>query len=1042
MILTSAIWIMAVLCYPLLAQNTITVSGVVTDEANVPLPGAAIVVKGTANGVSTDFDGNYRIEAKQGDVLEFTFVGYQTQTKKVTGGGKTLVINVLLKEDAQQLGEVVVTALGIKREKKSLGYALQEVKGDALVEAKESNLANAFSGKVAGLQIVKGSNGPAASSKIVLRGNNSLTGDNQPLIVVDGVPMDNFTGASNNDYWNPSTDMGNGLGDLNPNDIESMSVLKGPAAAALYGSRAGNGVILITTKSGKAREGLGITYSSSIGLENVFMKPDVQDIFGQGSNGVYDPLSTSSWGPKIEGQTVTDWEGKRIPLTTYDNVNGFLNTGVDIQHSISFQQQVSNGTSIYSSLTHVDNQSSIPGATLERLNLISRAVSRFGKDEKWTTDFKIQYINSKVKNRPIGGQRNINVFNTLVDLPSTVDITEFSAATDAFGNHIWYNTTGLNPYWLAKYNTNQDSRDRFMMNGSVKYQFTDWFNAEVKAGTDLYTTNVENKTYGRSPRTATGFYSLGKDTFNETNLSFLLSAQKNDLFGKIGMAATFGGNLMKRHSSGLSINAGELEVPDLFTVTNGKGNPDVSQRYSMHKINSFYGTYQISYDQYAFLDLTGRNDWSSTLSKANRSFFYPSVSASLVFSEMLEKELDFKPEWFNYGKLRASYAVVGNDMGPYQLYNFYTIGNDPNGNTTASTNNVLYNSNVRNELIKSWEIGLDAKFFNNRLGIDLSFYKSNATNQLLNIPLNSMSGYSAMKVNAGDIENKGFELMLTGQPIRSENFTWDITVNASKNINTINSLVDGAEPVTQYALGTFDNIQIMAITGERYGVIYGTKYARVEDTASPHYGRIIVNANGLPTTDGQKHILGNQQPDFLLGFTNTFTYKNLSLSILVDGRFGGKIFSGTNYGLKASGRSAATVVNGERADIVYNGVVSDGAGGYVENTKAISPQDFWSSQSGGTYGNLGVTEDNLFDATNIRIRNLQLNYRLPNDWVKGFGAQSAKVGMSINNVVMLKSYLNGVDPESVYATGTNAVGFENFSSPTMRSYYFNVTVSF
>ncbi|CEN42898.1 TonB-linked outer membrane protein, SusC/RagA family [Capnocytophaga canis] len=1026
-------------CLTLSAQM-VSVKGTVTDEGKVPLPGVSVLIKNTTRGVATDFDGKYEIKANRGDVLVFSYLGFVTQEKTV-GAGSSQTINVLLVEEAEQLGEVVVTALGIKREKKSLGYALQEVKGDALVEAKETNLANAFSGKVAGLQIVRGSNGPAASSKIVLRGNNSLTGDNQPLIVVDGVPMDNFTGASNNDFWNPTNDMGNGLGDLNPNDIESMSVLKGPAAAALYGSRAGNGVILITTKSGKAREGLGITYSSSIGFENVFMKPDVQNVFGQGADGNYDPLSASSWGPKIEGQMVEDWKGARIPLRVHDNVEGFLNTGVDVQHSVSFQQQVTNGTSIYSSLTHVDNQSSIPGATLERLNLISRAISRFGKDEKWTTDFKVQYINSKVKNRPIGGQRDINVFNSMLNLPVTVDVTEFSRAIDDYGNHIWYNTSGLNPFWLAKYNTNEDSRDRFMMNGSVKYQFTDWLNAEVKGGTDLYTTNVENKTYGKSSLTTTGRYSLGKDTFNETNLSFLFSAQKNDLFGKVGMAATFGGNLMKRHSSGLSIDAGELEVPNLFVVTNSKGNPGVSQHYRMHKINSFYGTYQINYDQYAFLDITGRNDWSSTLSKENRSFFYPSVSASLVFSEMLEKEYDIKPEWFNYGKIRASYAVVGNDMGPYQLYNFYKIGKDPNGNTTATTNDVLYNSNVKNELIKSWEIGVDAKFFNNRLGIDLSFYKSNATNQLLNIPLNSMSGYKAMKVNAGDIENKGFELMLTGQPIRGEKFSWDMVVNASKNINTVNSLVEGSEPVTQYGLGTFDNIQILAMSGERYGVIYGTKFVRVEDIASPHYGRIIVDEHGAPKGTGEKYILGNQQPDFLLGFTNTFTYKNLSLSILVDGRFGGKIFSGTNHGLKTSGRSAATVVNGERADIVYNGVVESG-NGYQENTKAISPQDFWVNRMASRTGNLGITEENLFDATNIRIRNLQLNYRLPDDWVKGLGAQSAKVGMSVNNVVMLKSYLNGVDPESVFATGTNAVGYENFSSPTMRSYYFNVTVSF
>lgn len=1027
-------------CFTPLIAQTLSVKGTVTDENKVPLPGVTVLVKNTTRGVSTDFDGKYEIQAQQGDVLVFSSVGFATQEKKViVGGGKTLTINVLLKEDTQELGEVVVTALGIKREKKSLGYALQEVKGDELVEARESNLANAFSGKVAGLQIVRGSSGPASSSKIILRGNNSLTGDNQPLIVVDGVPMENFTGANNNDVWNPTADMGNGLGDLNPNDIESMSILKGPAAAALYGSRAGNGVILITTKTGKAREGLGITYSSSVGFENIFMTPDVQNTFGQGSNGVYDPVSSASWGPKIEGQMVTDWKGASVPLRAYDNIKAFMNTGVDIQHSLSFQQQISNGTSLYTSLNHVDNESSIPGSTLKRFNLITRAVSKFGKDEKWTTDFKVQYINAKAQNRPIGGVNSRNAFSGLLSLPATVDVSEFSSGVDQYGNHIWYNASGVNPYWLSTHYLNEDSRDRFLLNGSVKYQFTDWLNVELKGGTDLYTTNTEGKTYGKGPIKANGAYSLGKDTFNETNLSFLFSANKNNLFGKVGMAATFGGNLMKRKSTGLSINIGELEVPNLFSVNNGVGTPGLGQHFSEHKINSFYGTYQINYDQYAFLDLTGRNDWSSTLSKANRSFFYPSVSASLVFSELLAKEFDVKPSWFDYGKIRGSFAAVGNDMGPYQLYNYYTIGKDPNGNTTANVNNVLYNSDVRNELIKSWELGIDAKFFNNRLGIDFSVYKSNATNQLLNIPLNSMSGRTAKKINAGNIENKGFELMLTGRPISTENFSWDMTVNLSKNINTVLELAEGVE---QYGLGGFDNLSILAVAGERYGMIYGTKYTRVEDTTSPYYGRIVVDANGIPeASSSDKYYLGNQQPDALLGVTNTFNYKNLSLSFLIDARFGGKIFSGTNHGLKNSGRSTATVVNGERADFVYNGVVSDGAGGYVENTKAVSPQDFWTGVSTKS-GNLGVTEENLYDATNIRLRNVQLNYRLPQDWVKHLGGQNAKVGFSVNNVWMIKSNLNGVDPEAVFATGTNAIGYENFSPPTMRSYYFNITVNF
>lgn len=1022
-----------------LAQNK-TITGTVTDPNKMPMPGVSVLVKGTSNGVTTDFDGKYTLsKVKQGDQITFSYLGFKTQTRTVSGAANTITINISLEEDAQVLDDVVVTALGIKREKKSLGYALQELKGDELVDAKQSNIANAFSGKVAGLQIIKGSNGPAGSSKIVLRGNNSLTGDNQPLIVIDGVPMDNFTGTSNNDFFNPENDMGNGLGDLNPNDIESMSVLKGPAAAALYGSRAGNGVILITTKSGKQSEGLGITYSSSIGFETLFMKPETQNIFGQGDNGIYNKTSGASWGPRIEGQTVENWEGKNVPFKSYDNVDNFMPTGVEIQHSLSFQQQVSDATSVYSSITYLDNKSNIPGAELNRLNFITRASSKYGKDKKWSTDFKVQYINTQVKNRPIGGSRAKNSFRTLITMPKTVDIREFSAGTDKFGNHFWYVPNGgVNPYWAYRYDTNEDSRDRFLLNGSLRYNIFDWLFAEVKAGADTYTTNTEAKTYGKGPLTPTGFYSKGKETFTESNGSFLISATKDDLLGKIGMAATFGGNLMKRERSTLAASAGELEVPNLFSLKNGKSNPNITDEgYSIHKINSLYGTYQINYDKFLFVDFTGRNDWSSALSKKNRSFFYPSVSTSLVVSEMLQRFSEKETSWLDYAKIRASYATVGNDMGPYQLYNTYQISKDPNGNTVAQTKGTYYNPDVRNELIKSWELGLEAKLFGNRLGLDFALYKSNATNQLLNIPLDPTSGYQSKKVNAGNIENKGFELMLDAQIIQKENFSWGVNVNWSKNINTVKELTD---EVSQYKLGGFDDIQILAAAGEKYGVIYGSKFARVEDPDSPYYGRLIINENGFPLKAPGSYYLGSQQPDMMLGLTNHFSYKNWQLSVLIDGRFGGKIFSGTNHELKKIGLSKETVVDGKREEMIANGVVALAGGGYAENTKKIAMHEYWKQISG--IGNIGITEENLFDATNIRIRNVQLSYKIPKEILKHMKAQSAKIGFSVNNVLMLRSHLNGVDPESVYATGSNAVGFEYFSPPTSRSYHFNLSVSF
>lgn len=1016
-----------------------TVKGTITDALDgAPLPGVNVIIKGTSVGVSSDFDGKFSIDVKsENAVLQFSFMGYATQ--EISVKGKSL-INVALTQSAESLNEVVVTALGIKREKKSLGYAVQEIDGESLIQSRENNLANSISGKVSGVQIVRSSNGPASSSKIILRGNNSLTGDNQPLIVVDGVPMDNFTGAANNDYWNPSQDMGNGLGDLNPENIESMSVLKGASAAALYGSRAGNGVILITTKSGKVKKGLGITYSTTIGFETIGSTPEIQSLYGQGANNVYDEVSGSSWGPKIEGQQVTNWNGEQVALKAYDNLDTYFKTGINQTHTLSFQQQVSDATSVFSSATYLNDDSKIPGAKLERVNLLTRAVSKFGEDNKWTTDVKVQYINSKADNRPLNGSNISNGFGTMYMLPRSVNVADFTDGSDEFGNMIWYvPSNSLNPYWGAKNNLSTDARDRFLLNGNLKYEFTDWLRGEIKAGADLYTTSTESKLYAGSPLSNTGRYSLGKNTFSEKNYSALFIAQKDNIFGKFGGSLTLGGNLMSQTASGINSSSGELEVPNLFSLNNGKNKPTVNQSFSERKMNSLYGSMQINYDGYLYLDITGRNDWSSTLSEENRSFFYPSVSTSVVLTEMLKKQGGDLPEWLNFGKVRASYAEVGNDLDPYRLYNSYSIGKDPNGNTTATTGNVKYNPDVKSELIKSMEFGLDGRFFSNRLAVDFSWYKSNATNQLIQLPLDPLSGYTSEIVNAGDIQNKGFELMLNGTILDNpDGFSWEMSLNYSKNENSIEKLTD---EVTQYELGGFDNVTVFATAGGGYGEIWGTKYQRVEEPTNPNFGAIIVDGNGLPTATSEKFKLGNQQPDALIGYSNTLSYKNLSFSFLIDARIGGEIFSGTNRTLQNSGNAAVTVVNGAREEFIVDGVVNDGNGGYVANSVAVSPQIYWNTITTRS-GNLGITEANIYDASNVRLRNIQLNYSLPAKWLKNSGIQNAKAGISANNVWLISSHLNGVDPESVYATSTNAVGFENLSSPTSSTVFLNLSLSF
>ena len=1024
------------MAFGLNAQD-ITVSGTVKDNTGEPVIGAGVVVTGTTRGTSTDIDGKYTITCAPAAVLEFSFIGMETQNVAV-GGRRT--IDVVLQPDSEFLTESVVTALGITREKKTLGYAIQDVGGATLLDAHEANLANALTGKVAGVEIIRSSNGPGASSRIVLRGNNSLTSLNQPLIVVDGVPMDNFVGASNNDFWNPSADMGSGLQDINPEDVESMTVLKGASAAALYGSRAGNGVILITTKKGRQTPGLGITINGTVAFTTEFTRPAMQSEYGQGTLGEYNNTSALSWGPKITGQSVTKWDDTTAPLQAFDNVKGFFDTGITDTENVTFSQQYGK-TGIYASWTRTNDKSQVPGATLGRNNMMLRGTSTFGKDDKWHFDAKIQYIRIQANNRPISGSNvNANYMLKMYTMPVSVDIRDFKDAVDKNGEMFFFGPTdrmGSNPWWYAKYSTNQDVRNRFLMNGSIGYDFTKWLTLELKAGTDMYFTETENKFYAgnKIAGSATGSYGMGESRFYENNFSFLLKAQQDDIFGEFGASATLGGNLMDRESRGLSSSQSPLLIPNLFDVNNGTNKPSVSESYNHRKMNSLYGSVQFNYGGWVFLDATLRNDWTSTLSPANRSYLYPSVSLAWVITDMIGKYSSL-PGWLSFAKARVSYAEVGNDMGPYQLYNVYTMGTDNFGNPIVNSQGTLYNEDVKNELIKSWEAGLDLRFFDSRVGLDLSWYKTNATNQLINLPISAVA-YSSMKVNAGNIQNSGWEAVLNVEPVRTRDFLWRSTLNFSNNKNLILDLAEGVE---EYNLGGYDNIKIVAKVGGGYGDIYGTKYARVEDENSPYYGKLILNGDGLPTAASGSHFLGNQNPIANMGWINSFTWKDLTASFQIDARIGGKMFSGTLGTMENAGTAAWTVDGREK--MIVDGVVKDGDS-YVVNTKETTAEKYWQQISGRAGGNLGITEENLYDATNVRLRNISLAYSLPKRLLANQNIfQSVKVGFSCTNVFMIYSKMRGLDPESIFATSTNAIGFEYGAAPTSRAYVFNVSFGF
>ena len=599
---------------------------------------------------------------------------------------------------------------------------------------------------------------------------------------------------------------------------------------------------------------------------------------------------------------------------------------------------------------------------------------------------------------------------------------------------IWFdksNSPQENPYWVTQYRQNDDTRNRILGNASLKYAPTDWFDIELRGGTDYYTTTTTQKLYAGGNNRPEGSYSEGSETFYENNFSFLATARKDNIFSKLGGFVSFGGNIMQQKRSKTNSSAGTLLVPNLFDVNNGVDKPSVTSSLTQRKMNSLYGSLQLNWDGWLFLDVTARNDWSSTMSKENRSYFYPSVSLSAVISDMVQKNGGSMPDWFSFAKVRASFAEVGNDLDPYQLYNVYTVSKDAWGNSMASAGNTLFDASVKSELIKSWEVGIDLRFLNNRLGLDAAWYKTNATNQLLNIPMDAFSGYASRKINAGNIENQGVELSLNGAILQTASgFNWDAQAHFSLNRSKILELAEG---VSVYDIKTVDALQIAATEGGKYGDIYGQRFVR-------HDGQIVVGEDGLPLITTERELIGNQNPDWMLGFTNNFSYKGFDLSFLIDFRIGGEIYSATTSSLYTNGNAAGTVVNGDRADFVVPNSIMLKNGEYVTNDVVVTPQRYWERLAEGR--NYSLPEVFTYDATNIRLRNITLGYTFSKNLLKKTPFQKLRLSATCNNVWMIVSHLPGIDPESVAATNTNAVGFENGGAPTNRSYTFNLTVGF
>jgi TonB-linked SusC/RagA family outer membrane protein len=998
-----------------------TVTGKVTNSTTgEALIGATVVEEGTTNGTTTDIDGNYRLNVRNANAtIMVSITGYQTMSEAVNG--RTTVDFALA--EGVNLNEVTVTALGIKREKKALGYSAQNLDGENLAVARETNVANSLSGKVAGLQVSRVPGGLGASSRIVIRGNNSLGRNNQPLIVVDGAPINNFQTNSAVEWG--GFDRGSGIGDINPDDIASITVLKGPEATALYGVQGGNGAIIVSTRSGSARKGIGVQVNSNYTFDNALFLPDLQSQYAQGSGGVFDIKSGGAWGPQINGQQVEDWRtaGAQTALSSYGGrFDNFLQTGGTFSNSISLSGG-SDKTSFYASYTNVNAKGILPTNTLDR----HAASLRVGhKMNSWITfDSKISYIHNKGFNRPRLSGDPENAYGSVLYLPPNVNVVDLDPGYDEQRRLRIWNPGGSNviqnPYWTLQLNTTQDIRDRFMTLGSVNFQFTQWLSLMVRHSMDYYSDQDESRlAYGQRYGEPTGNYSQNRTNSRTSNADFLLSAYKR--FGKFGAKVSLGGSRFDVNSSSINgANNGNLVI-DFYNLGSGLNDRrTLGNNIWRKRINSTYVLGSFDYNNWLYVEGSYRTDWSSTLPKDNRRFSYPSVSASVILSEVFPGIAGAVP----FLKLRGAIAQAGNDVDPYELAPTYGIGSGA-GAIVSSVPTRIFNPNLEPEIIKSKELGLEARFLDNRVGIEFSLYKKNATNQRIFLPVPPGSGFSDKIINGGDIQNAGIEVVLNVTPVKASNFRWDIGFNFAKNRNKIIELHPDAK---RYLLSGPRAVFIVADEGELFGDIYGRGLQR--DSVS---GKVIVDADGLPLlTDSKTRFLGNVQPKWIGGINNAFAYKNLSLSFLIDIRQGGVIYSETMSQLAAAGLDPATLANRD-GGLVVDGVTLTGEA----NTKAVNSQQYWERVAGPN----NAAEPFVYDASNVMLRELILSYRLPGSILGRSFIKGLEVSLVGRNLFLISK--NADTPSFIldapFSSG-NDTGMESGSLPYTRSFGVNLRLN-
>jgi len=1043
---------------PVFAQQDAVVTGTVLNEKSETLTGVTITATGINSKenytVTSDEKGVFTLRRLiAGNAYDFSVshIGYETGSVKKylvkQGGSNSFVLT--LKATTTSLNEVVVTALGIKREEKSLGYAAQSVNEGAVKDAKTNNWVNALSGKVAGLNIQGTGAGPMGSSRITLRGENSLNLDNnQALIVIDGVPVSSKitgTGYSSNLANDSPVDYGSDLSDINPDDIASITVLKGPGATALYGSRAAGGALIITTKTGaRVDNGIGITYNSNISIDQVNRWPDYQYDYGEGRTDAYysygdspDGLNTSTgvaagraWGPKFKGQSYFQYDPTtpnnlataRTPWVAYPNyIKGFFQTGSTISNSVSIEGGSDKGSARLS-VSNLKNTWIVPNTGYER----TTATLSFNQkiSDKFKINGKVTYTNKKSDNLPEAGYNNQTLMYFLIIgtapninpdwfrpywIPGLEGVQQKSPFNPGPGNgliDIYENISKMNKHGV-------------LGNISATYDFNNKLSLQVRTGVDMaFEFRSQQRPYSQT-KFPKGSY-REENVFNYELNTDALATYKDRLSSKIKYSFSAGANAMQQTYDFSGIYADQLAQPGIYQISNSLNQPVADPQKTKKAINSVYGTSQWSWSEKIFLDVTGRNDWSSTLPYANNSFFYPSVSTSFLLSDLFNL-----PSKISFAKLRLSWAQVGNDTRPYQTSKYYDVIYSNNFTNSAT----LFNPSLKPEINASYEAGLDIRLFKNRLSMDLAVYQNHSRNQIIAIPLDPTSGYKNALINAGLIESKGVELQLKGTPVLSKNFRWNTTLNWSTNRSYVRELANG---VTTQVISANSGDNIEARVGGRMGDLYGLGFQRSPD------GKIIYNSTGLPTTlDPNEKRWGNAFPDWKAGLMNEFTYKNFRVSILFDYQKGGSLYSQTNMKANSLGKTKITLP-GREGGIVGDGVVFDASTGkYTPNTVNVTPAAYYE-----LYYSANNAETNTFDASYLKLREARIEYTLPQNVLKRIGVKQSSIAVYGRDLFDFTKF-PGFDPEGGNLNnGTLTPGAEIMQFPSSRTMGVNITLKF